>query len=420
MMIPSIDIMGGRTVQLVNGKDLKLVAGDPLPIAEKFSRVGELAVVDLDAALGQGSNAQAIEKLVKCFPCRVSGGIRSIADAKRWLDLGAERIAVGTMATPEFLSQLPKQRVIAALDVRGDSVHVGGWTMPSGLSLMETFENIKDFVGSIHVTFIESEGMMTGLPLERIYELRRLMGSVNLTVAGGVRAASEIQGLDAVGIDVQVGMSLYTGGFALSDPIIEILSCASKCDLWPTVVIDQSGCVLGHVWSSAESIQRSIESGDAWYQSRKRGLWRKGSSSGNTQKVRRVWLDCDRDAIMFEVEQSGSGFCHTGDESCFGRLRGLSQVWRGMQSSASRDFSSYTRRLLADPNLLRSKLVEEAQELGQAYTRQEVLDEAVDVLYFTLSKIMSAGASFSDFEAAAAQRSLRVTRRGGEAKCRPI
>ncbi|MEZ4296990.1 MAG: HisA/HisF-related TIM barrel protein [Polyangiaceae bacterium] len=107
MIVPSIDLMGGQAVQLVGGKEKVLDAGDPRPIAERFSVAGEIAVVDLDAALGKGDNAALIRDLCRIAPCRVGGGIRDADTALRWLDAGATKVVLGTAAVPEVLSKLP-------------------------------------------------------------------------------------------------------------------------------------------------------------------------------------------------------------------------------------------------------------------------------------------------------------------------
>ncbi|MCB1032801.1 MAG: hypothetical protein KDD47_03085, partial [Acidobacteria bacterium] len=154
MIIPSIDIMNGQAVQLVEGREKKINAGDPRPIAERFSKVGPIAVIDLDAALGMGDNAETIRELLEIAPCRVGGGIRDLDTAIAWLDAGAEQIIVGTAATPEFLSQLPKDRVIAALDARNDSVVVEGWTKDTGENLYQRIDELRDYVSGFLVTFV--------------------------------------------------------------------------------------------------------------------------------------------------------------------------------------------------------------------------------------------------------------------------
>ena len=115
MIIPSIDIQGGSTVQLVGGRDKALDAGDPRSVAERLALAGPLAVIDLDAAMGVGDNGAVIEELVARHRVRVGGGIRSVEAARRWLDLGAEAVILGTAARPEILQQLPRDRVIAAV-----------------------------------------------------------------------------------------------------------------------------------------------------------------------------------------------------------------------------------------------------------------------------------------------------------------
>src|SRR5690348_1918274 len=124
MIVPSIDLMGGQAVQLIGGREKALEAGDPRPLAEQFRLVGEIAVVDLDAALGHGSNAGVIRDLIRIAPCRVGGGIRSVAAAREWLDAGAMKVVLGTAATPEVLRELPADRVVAALDARDGEVVV--------------------------------------------------------------------------------------------------------------------------------------------------------------------------------------------------------------------------------------------------------------------------------------------------------
>ena len=124
MIIPSIDLMGGQAVQLIGGEKKAIEAGDPMPIADRFSVAGPLAVIDLDAALGQGDNSDLIRAILRRHPCRVGGGIRDEHTAISWLDAGAEQVILGTAATPDLLSKLPRQRIIAALDARDGEVVV--------------------------------------------------------------------------------------------------------------------------------------------------------------------------------------------------------------------------------------------------------------------------------------------------------
>lgn len=419
MIVPSIDIMGGQTVQLVGGRDLALTAGDPRPIAERFAVAGEIAVVDLDAALGRGSNFESVRQLLTAAPCRVGGGIRDVEAAVRWLDAGAAKVVLGTAATPETLRELPRDRVIAALDARDGEVVVQGWRTGTGESIVERMRRLEGLVAGFLVTFVEREGRLGGTNMGLVPELVRVagQGGARVTIAGGVTSAEEIAELDALGADAQVGMALYTGRLDLGDAISAPLRSDRPDGLWPTVVADEHGAALGLVYSSAESVREAVRTRSGVYCSRRRGVWLKGESSGATQQLLRIDLDCDRDALRFTVRQAGAGFCHRRTSTCWGAANGLNALAERIREQASRDdAASYSCRLLKDADLLRSKLTEEAGELADARTTPEVVAEAADLLYFTLVAMQRAGVRPADVAVELDRRALRVTRRPGDAK----
>lgn len=417
MIIPSIDLKDGQTVQLIGGRDHALDAGAPLPLARRFGRVGEVAVIDLDAALGTGNNARLMGPVLKTARCRVGGGIRTLAQARTWLDTGAEKIIIGTAATPELLAALPRERVIVALDARDGEVVVEGWTRGTGHSIADRMVELRDLCGGFLVTLVEQEGRMTGLNPDHIRHLREAAGSCRLTVAGGLRTADEVAALDAAGCDVQVGMALYTGALELVDGFLAPLAARLGDGPWPTVVCDAQGVALGLVWSDRESVNQALETGQGVYHSRRRGLWIKGQESGATQDLLRIDLDCDRDALRFTVRQHGEGFCHTGTRSCWGEDQGVPRLARRLTARAqTAPAGSYTRRLLDDPDLLAAKLREEAGELAAARARDHVAAEAADVLYFTLVALARAGATWEDVADHLDRRERKVTRRPGDAK----
>ena len=418
MIVPSIDLMGGAAVQLVEGREKVIDAGDPRPIAARFGRVGEVAVIDLDAALGRGSNAGVIEELLRIAPCRVGGGIRDVATAQRWLDAGARKVILGTAARPDVLSELPRDRVIAAVDARDGHVVVEGWTKQAGAGLLERIAELRGLVGGFLVTFVEGEGRMGGLPMDRVRAVVEAAGGVPVTVAGGVRTPVDIAAADAAGADAQVGMGLYSGAFDLAEGFCGSWRSDRADGLWPTVVTDEGGRVLGLVYSSVESVRASLETGRGVYFSRSRGgLWEKGATSGDTQELVAIAADCDRDALRFTVRQGGGGFCHRGSWGCFGGASGLGALDRTLgERMLGAPAGSYTRRLLDDPRLLAAKLAEEAAELAAATTRDEAAWEAADVIYFALVAARVRGASLADVEAELDRRALRVTRRSGDAK----
>ncbi|KAI0550449.1 histidinol dehydrogenase [Xylaria curta] len=186
--------------------------------------------------------------------------------------------------------------------------------------------------------------------------------------------------------------------------------------LLPTVVCDERGVALGLVYSSEESVAESLRTGTGVYQSRKRGLWYKGASSGDTQELVRISMDCDNDALKFVVKQKGR-FCHLEQFGCFGELKGISKLEQTLVSrKQSAPEGSYTKRLFSDEKLLRAKIMEEAEELCDAKTPDEVAFEAADLIYFALSKAVSAGVSLVDIEKNLDAKSLKVKRRPGNAK----
>lgn len=417
MIIPSIDLMKGQAVQLVGGEHMALQAGDPLPIAQRFGLAGEVAVVDLDAALGTGSNAELIEELCQLARCRVGGGIRDLETARRWLDRGASSLVLGTAAEPELLEQLPKERVYAALDARDGEVVVEGWTKRTGRGIVERIAELAPYVAGFLVTFVEREGRLAGTALERVPELVEAASGAKLTIAGGISTQSEIAKLDRLGADSQVGMALYTGRLTLADAIAAPLRSDRADGLWPTLVCDEQGVALGLCYSSRESLRLAVEEQRGVYQSRQRGIWRKGESSGATQELLRIDPDCDRDTLRMTVRQSGAGFCHLGTRSCFGEAGGLSTLARRLaRRTREAPEGSYTARLFRDPALLRAKLLEEAGELADAASAREVAWEAADVLYFTLVAMAREGVSLAEVERELDRRSRAVSRRAGDAK----
>ncbi|MEM7305227.1 MAG: phosphoribosyl-ATP diphosphatase [Planctomycetota bacterium] len=417
MIVPSIDLEAGRAVQLVGGAEKALDGGDPLRWMETFARVGEVAVVDLDAALGAGDNTAVIEELCSRGRVRVGGGIRSYEDAVRWLDRGADKVVLGTRATPELLRRLPRERVVAALDCRDGEVVVDGWRRGTGRSVVERMRELRDVAGGFLVTFVEREGRLGGTALDRVPELVRAAGDARVTIAGGVTTPADVAALDELGADAQVGMALYTGRLDLADAVAACLRSDRADGLWPTVVTDESGIALGLAYSSARSLREALRSGTGVYESRRRGLWRKGETSGAEQRLLAIDLDCDRDTLRFTVRQRGAGFCHRDTLTCWGQPAGLVALERTLaERRGEAPSGSYAARLFEDDGLLSAKLREEAGELADARTRAEAVHEAADVLFFTLARLARDGVRLSEVERELDRRSLRVTRRAGDAK----
>ncbi|ODQ66896.1 histidinol dehydrogenase [Nadsonia fulvescens var. elongata DSM 6958] len=187
--------------------------------------------------------------------------------------------------------------------------------------------------------------------------------------------------------------------------------------LYTTVVTDVYDKSLGLVYSSAESISEALRTGTGVYQSRKHGLWYKGATSGATQKLLRIELDCDADCLKFVVEQTGVGFCHLDRSSCFGHSKGVSRLEATLlERKASAPEGSYTARLFNDAKLLSCKIMEEAEELNEAETKEDCAWEAADLIYFAMTKCVSMGVSWADVEKNLDAKGLKISRRKGDAK----
>src|SRR5256885_1616150 len=220
------------------------------------------------------------------------------------------------------------------------------------------------------------------------------------------RILRRLAALDRIGADAQVGMALYTGKLSLGDAVSAPLTKPLPGDVWPTVVCDEAGRTLGLVWSTRESLARAVAERRGIYWSRSRqAIWEKGATSGNSQTLVRVDLDCDRDALRFTVRQVGAGFCHLNRRSCWPSEFDLADLERTLADRVIRPVTgSGTTRLLTDRALLAAKLREEADELARAESTGEVVREAADVVYMALVALARAGGTLAD------------VRRGAEAR----
>jgi len=419
MIVPSIDLQNGNAVQLRGGKDLVIDAGDPYTIAERFRLAGEIAIVDLDAAMGTGDNAEVMKKLCAMADCRVGGGVRDVETAIRWLDAGATSVVLGTAATPEVLRELPRERVVAALDAVDGEVVVEGWKTRTGIRVEDRIGELAQHAGGFLLTFVEREGRKVGIDAERVASLVEAAGpDVRITIAGGVTTPDDVATLDRLGCEAQVGMAIYDGTLSLADAITAPLKTDRADGLWPTVVADERGVALGLAYSNAESVREAVETRAGVYHSRSRGgLWKKGATSGATQELLRIDADCDRDTLRFTVRQAGEGFCHLDTRTCWGDDRGIGKLARLItERLASAPEGSYTKRLLDDPALLRAKLTEEAGELADAAGEADIAWETADVMYFALVAMARGGVDLSRVEAELERRARKVTRRAGNAK----
>lgn len=217
MIIPAIDLMNGRVVQLQQGKKLKIqIEQNPLKFAEKFSKFREIQVIDLDAAMRNPSdNFELVEKICKIVNARVGGGIDSVEKAKKFIESGAKKIILGTKAEKSFLKELQKagigkEKIIVALDSKKGKVAIKGWKESTNKTPLEKMKELENFTGEFFYTCVDREGLMRGTDFETIKALKNATKK-RLVVAGGISSNEEAGKLDEMGIDCVVGMALYTG-----------------------------------------------------------------------------------------------------------------------------------------------------------------------------------------------------------------
>jgi len=412
VIISSIDIQNGKVVQLRQGAEKVLERDNPLELAAEFDRYGEVAVIDLDAAMGAGSNIEMIKSLLRKAECRVGGGIRTPEQARELVSLGARKIIVGSSAfrapgggfgvNVPFLQamsrKIGRERLIVAVDARGGEIVVDGWKTPTGLDLIEAAKAVEPFAGELLFTCVEREGTMTGIDLEPARKLRDAVSCL-VTVAGGVSTLDEIESLAALGCDVQLGMALYTGKINLADAFAVSLDWkkGSPAESLPIIVQAPDGQVMMTGVADREALAETFKRGNVCFHSRTRNkLWMKGETSGNTLRLVRMRADCDRDALLATAEPAGP-VCHTGAWSCFAMNRNF--TWEFLQGVIAERFrnpapGSYTATL--DDELVREKIMEEAQELCEAKTREEVVWEAADLLYFATVLMERAGVGVAE------------------------
>jgi len=404
MIIPSIDIMNGKAVQLRQGKDLVLIEDrDPVELAREFNRYGEIGVIDLDAALGKGDNLELVKEICRVADVRAGGGIRSVERGRALLRAGAKRIIIGTAAEPDFLQQFPADRVMVALDHKDGQVVDQGWTRDTQETLLERANRLAPFCGSFLCTFVNTEGTLGGMDLPALQDLQQKIARP-LTVAGGVASTEEAAQISRLGLDVQVGMALYTGKLNLTQAFIQSLDF-DKCPQIPTIVQDEAGQVLMLAYSTPESLSLALQEGRGIYYSRSRqALWRKGETSGHQQALIRCRTDCDRDALLFTVRQTEEA-CHTGAYSCFGsgavdRTFSLPSLMSTLkQRQAHMPEGSYSAKLFANRELLLKKIIEEAFEVTRAPDRENLTWEIADTIYFLSVLATSEGVQWRDIEA---------------------
>ncbi len=399
MIIPSIDLMNGKAVQLKQGKEKVLEREDMLGLAIEFSKYGEIAVIDLDAALGKDTNLNLIKKICKIADCRVGGGIRTIEKANEILQAGAKKIIIGTKANSRFLKQLPKDRVIVAIDTKDGYVVNQGWTNKTNKTPQQLVKKLEPYCSGFLFTNVDKEGLMRGIDFDIIKKLKSLIKN-RLTAAGGISSIEEIKKLESLGVDSQLGMALYTGKIKLPDAFVSLLNFDKNNGLIPTIVQDDRKQVLMLAFSNKESLLKTLKTGKTTYYSRsRRRIWTKGETSGNYQKIIKVKYDCDKDTLLFIIKQRNVA-CHGGGYSCFGEKEfSFEELYEIVNNRIINPrSSSYTSKIATSETKIKEKIKEECLELLEYKDKNNLIWEASDLIYFIFVLMAKNGITITDIQ----------------------
>ena len=336
MIVPSIDLQSGQAVQLIGGETKALDAGDPRPLARRYGRVGEIAVVDLDAALGQGSNAAVIEELLELAPCRVGGGIRDAASAIAWLDRGALQggarhrgpargAARAAPGARDRRSRRPPRRgrgrgLAEAHRPRRAGAH--GRAARLGRRLPRDLRRTRG-----------------PPPGHGSRDLPRRSAPRRATPTSPSRAASPPprKSPNSIASAAPPRSAWRCTPAGSASPRHSAPRCAAIARMacgrpsWSTSGASRWACAI----RISNSLRAALEQGQGVYHSRSRGLWVKGATSGATQELLRIDADCDRDCLRFTVRQQPPGFCHLNTRTCWGDEGGLGALARRLASARS-------------------------------------------------------------------------------------
>lgn len=420
MVISSIDLKDGHVVQLKNGKDLVLQRDDSDALIDEFNKYGEVAIIDLDAALrntdekGNTKNTELLKSLLRRGNVRVGGGIRDVKKARQLISLGAEKVIIGSAAwnasrkdgepilNTAFLDELVKaigrQRIIISVDAINGKIAVKGWTETANISLIEGAREAEKYASELLFTCVEKEGCMQGTDMGMVKELRNAV-KCRVVAAGGVNSLEQIVELERMGCDVQLGMALYTGVVSLKDSFIECLNWEKTDGMIPVIAQSEAGEVLMMGYANKEAFERTFKDGKLTFFSRTRkALWTKGETSGHFLQLVKLRADCDRDTVLATVIPHG-GACHTGSWTCFTSEPDAKSNMERLYATIADRFAnpkpgSYTATL--NDKRVREKVMEEAEELTEAEGKDEVVWEAADLLYFVSVLMYKEGVNWQD------------------------
>jgi len=220
VLIPSIDLMGGKIVQLVQGEKKALEFENFTEWVERFAKYPVVQLIDLDAAMGKGNNRALVAEVCRQLPCQVGGGVRSADDAWQLLASGARKVIIGSSLIKDGTADIAfgsscsqefgAEKLVSAIDSRGGRVAIHGWKTTTSITPASMIGVLEPYFSAFLYTHIDTEGLLQGIPIDVVRDLKT-QTQRQFIAAGGIRSQQEVDELDAMGVDAVVGMGIYTG-----------------------------------------------------------------------------------------------------------------------------------------------------------------------------------------------------------------
>lgn len=381
MFVPVIEIQGGKAVSRPAGGQPVPLEEDPLELARRLYRYGELAVIDLDGSRGEGDNIEIILQICREADCRVGGGITDFQKADLILRGGARQIIVGSQVNRLVIERFPRQRILVALDNRPDPSGLDEWRVPEDSDAVNTALALARVVS----------GFVYGFGNADMENFRALQGKVDRPVLamGGFGSAEDIKALDRSDVDCLVSPA-RAESLELEELFADLLDFETSNGLIPTIVQDTARQVLGLFVSNHQAVVQTLKTGNLTFWRSQRGdVVAKETSTGDKYPLVTVRVDPRRRVLLYTVVATGA-IDPSGNYSSFGEktfsLETLEDVLKSrLQKPPS---SSYTQQILASPEGVVDQIVHQAKELAQAKEQRQMVWETADLIYYLLVNLI--------------------------------
>jgi phosphoribosylformimino-5-aminoimidazole carboxamide ribonucleotide (ProFAR) isomerase/phosphoribosyl-AMP cyclohydrolase len=392
LFIPTLNISDGNAVLIKHGKVEKIL-GDPMVKAQYLSITKNFNIVDVDRSKGCGNNKEIIKSIVSMYPCYVGGGIRTIDDANEMITAGARRIVIST-AAQDLISLIPKNKIILAIDIDENlNVMTHGRSYTTDVTIFDFLTKFMAKVEMISIVFHNTEGTFSGIPLEKVKQIKDHIRDyrIKLACGGGICNLDEIAALVSIDITPQFCSGFWNDCFTLGEVFYTILTLKQNND-WlktpsganviPCIVQHVHGNILGFRFGTPETIKLCVDTRIAtFYDKKKNSIMFQGMTSGFFHKVLSVHLNCDLSCVRIVVDPDGKHFCHLGQDSCFGYCDPAKGGMKTLQYKLANNVTNIQE-------INKTKIINDCNSLIKANSSKNVTDSAANVL-FSLVNILT-------------------------------